>query len=50
VGLSEVNLPGADKELSAWLTSEMKALNERYIRQLIERKSTSNMMMKIRRD
>jgi 2-polyprenyl-3-methyl-5-hydroxy-6-metoxy-1,4-benzoquinol methylase len=50
VGLSEVNLPGADKELSTWLTSEMKALNERYVQRLVARKSTSNMMMKIRRD
>lgn len=47
VGLSEINLPGADKELSGWLTQEMKALNERYVAQLVTKKSTSNMMMRL---
>jgi 2-polyprenyl-3-methyl-5-hydroxy-6-metoxy-1,4-benzoquinol methylase len=47
VGLSEINLPGADKELSGWLTQEMKALNERYVAQLVAKKSTSNMMMRL---
>lgn len=47
VGLSEVNLPGTNNELSGWLTQEMRALNERYITKLVEQKCTSNMMMRL---
>jgi 2-polyprenyl-3-methyl-5-hydroxy-6-metoxy-1,4-benzoquinol methylase len=50
IGLSEIELPGVDKELSAWLTQEMKSLNERYIARLVVKKSCSNMMMTLRNE
>jgi 2-polyprenyl-3-methyl-5-hydroxy-6-metoxy-1,4-benzoquinol methylase len=47
IGLNEVRLDGADEAISKWLTEEMIALNSRYISRLIERKQTSNMIMKL---
>ena len=48
IGLSEVNLAGDDADMSAWLTSKMKTLNEEYIDRLITKKATANMMMVIK--
>ena len=45
VGLSEIALSGIDDDMSAWLTSRMKALNDEYVAQLVRRKTTSNMMV-----
>lgn len=48
VGLSEIALPGVDDDMSAWLTSRMKALNDEYVARLVKRKTTSNMMIVIK--
>ncbi len=50
VGLSEINLRGPNPEIAAWLTEEMRAVNQRYIDRLVVAKCTSNMLMKLRND
>jgi 2-polyprenyl-3-methyl-5-hydroxy-6-metoxy-1,4-benzoquinol methylase len=47
VGLSEINLRGPNREIAAWLTDEMRAVNRRYIAKLVAAKCTSNMLMKL---
>lgn len=47
VGLSKINIQGLDSEITSWINLEMRALNERYIQMLINKKSTSNLLMKI---
>jgi 2-polyprenyl-3-methyl-5-hydroxy-6-metoxy-1,4-benzoquinol methylase len=50
VGLSEVRLKGPDDEMSNWLSEEMMALNQRYIDRLVEKKHTSNMLLRLKND
>jgi 2-polyprenyl-3-methyl-5-hydroxy-6-metoxy-1,4-benzoquinol methylase len=50
VGLSEINLRGPNQEVAAWLTEEMRVVNQKYIAKLIAAKCTSNMLMKLRHD
>lgn len=50
VGLSEVALRGSNQEMAAWLTDEMRELNNRYVAKLVESKRTSNILMKLRHD
>lgn len=50
VGLSEINLRGPNQEIAAWLTEEMRMLNQKYIARLVAAKCTSNMLMKLRHD
>ena len=45
VGLSEINVRGANEEISNWLTEKLKSLNSEYIAKLITTKVTSNLMM-----
>jgi 2-polyprenyl-3-methyl-5-hydroxy-6-metoxy-1,4-benzoquinol methylase len=45
VGLSDINLHGPNKEISGWLTEQIKILNSTYVNKLIETKNTSNIMM-----
>lgn len=45
VGLSEINVRGANEEISNWLTENLKSLNSEYIAKLITIKATSNLMM-----
>lgn len=47
VGLSEISLLGADRDISQWLNEELRSLNRRYIDRLAAARSTSNMMMKL---
>jgi hypothetical protein len=47
VGLSEIRLNGPNKEISGWLSEEMKLLNSKYIAKLTAAKCTSNIMMKL---
>lgn len=48
VGLSEIDLAGADPDMSTWLTAKMKVLNEEYVARLVKNKATANMMMVIK--
>lgn len=48
VGLSEIDIKGANQEISNWLTEKMKSLNEQYITKLVSAKATSNLMMVIK--
>lgn len=48
VGLSEIDIKGANQEISNWLTEQMKSLNEQYITKLVSAKATSNLMMVIK--
>jgi 2-polyprenyl-3-methyl-5-hydroxy-6-metoxy-1,4-benzoquinol methylase len=50
VGLSEVRLKGPDDEMSNWLSQQMAALNQRYIDRLVEKKHTSNMLLRLKND
>lgn len=50
VGLSEISLRGLNQEIAAWLTEEMRAVNQKYIARLVAAKCTSNMLMKLRHD
>lgn len=50
VGLSEINLRGPNQEIAAWLTEEMRAVNQKYVARLVAAKCTSNMLMKLRHD
>jgi 2-polyprenyl-3-methyl-5-hydroxy-6-metoxy-1,4-benzoquinol methylase len=50
VGLSEINLRGPTQEIAAWLTEEMRVVNQKYIARLVAAKCTSNMLMKLRHD
>lgn len=50
VGLSEVVLKGKDNGISNWVSEEMMALNQRYVKRLIERKCTSNMLLRLKND
>lgn len=45
VGLSEIELSGANREISNWLTGQMRKLNDEYIAKLVGAKATSNLMM-----
>lgn len=45
VGLSEIELPGTNQEISNWLTGQMRKLNDEYIARLVSAKATSNLMM-----
>ncbi len=47
IGLREINLSGTNKEISEWLTSEIRAVNKKYVDKLVQAKCTSNMMMKL---
>ena len=46
-GLSEINLYGKDKNISDWLSQELKILNDKYIRKLVDAKLTSNIIMRL---
>lgn len=50
VGLSEINLQGPNQEIAAWLTEEMRVVNQKYIARLVAAKRTSNILMKLRHD
>ncbi len=50
VGLSEINLRGPNQEIAAWLTEEMRVVNQKYIARLVAAKCTSNMLMKLRHE
>ena len=45
VGLNEINIRGANEEISSWLTERLKSLNSEYIAKLMATKVTSNLMM-----
>lgn len=45
VGLSEINLSGANQKIPNWLTGQMRKLNDEYIARLVATKTTSNLMM-----
>lgn len=47
LGLSEINLFGVNKDVSTWLSEEMRMLNKKYIDKLINLKCTSNILLKI---
>jgi 2-polyprenyl-3-methyl-5-hydroxy-6-metoxy-1,4-benzoquinol methylase len=49
IGLAEVQLKGRNAAINAWLSQELKDLNERYITKLARVGCTSNMMMRLRR-
>lgn len=49
IGLSEINLKGNNDELAAWLNSRLRELNQDYINKLSQFKSTSNIMMHIKK-
>lgn len=48
-GLRPIALTGADRDLAAWLSAELVALNERYNQRLIESERTSNILMMVHR-
>jgi 2-polyprenyl-3-methyl-5-hydroxy-6-metoxy-1,4-benzoquinol methylase len=50
VGLSEIDLRGPNQEIAAWLTEQMRVVNQKYIAKLTAAKLTSNMLMKLRND
>jgi 2-polyprenyl-3-methyl-5-hydroxy-6-metoxy-1,4-benzoquinol methylase len=50
VGLSEISLRGPNKEISGWLSEEMKELNLKYIAKLTDAKCTSNILMRLTND
>lgn len=45
IGLSSISLTGKNEEITHWLNDEMKKLNDLYIDILIKSKSTSNILM-----
>lgn len=47
IGLSKINLQGKNKNISDWLNKELKILNEKYIKKLVDYKLTSNIMMRL---
>lgn len=47
VGLRDISLVGPNKEIAAWLTEEMRALNQKYVEKLAAAKCTSNILMKL---
>tara|TARA_B110000091_G_scaffold47134_1_gene51632 strand:+ start:627 stop:1607 length:981 start_codon:yes stop_codon:yes gene_type:complete len=50
VGMSEVSLAGKDNKMAEWLSTEMQALNKRYVEQLVLSKRTSNMIMRLKNE
>lgn len=50
VGLSQVRLNGLDDEVSNWLSEELMELNRIYIDRLVEKKLTSNMLLRLKND
>ena len=49
IGLSEVLLKGCHPPINAWLTRELKDLNQRYFEKLAEAGFTSNILMRLKR-
>ena len=47
IGLSPVAMKGPDKEMSDWLTAEMKRVNDEYMKKLISSGRTSNLMIEL---
>jgi len=45
VGLSDIDLGGPNRDIAAWLTEQLRALNQQYKARLVAAKATSNMMM-----
>lgn len=45
IGLSPINLNGVNKDISSWLNNEMQKINTSYIEKLEKAKSTSNILM-----
>jgi|SRR3989344_1329360 len=45
VGLSGVKFEGRDAEMAHWLTSELAHLNDAYVKKLMAKEKTSNIMM-----
>ena len=48
--MSEVSLAGKDNNMAEWLSTEMQALNKRYVEQLVLSKRTSNMIMRLKNE
>ena len=50
VGMNQIKFSGFDDTITNWLTDEFKRLNKRYIDRLVEKKLTSNMLLKLTND
>lgn len=47
IGLSDIKIDGQDPDLSGWLTNQLSALNEAYIKKLEETGQTSNLLIEL---
>ena len=48
-GLGEISLVSNDPDLGKWLTKELQDLNKEYVKRLIKLKSTSNIVLHIKK-